>query len=398
MTNTMTAEDRYLLAALAALLHGTPTPPLPDSLSPQRLTSRAQAHHLSAALYLALSPHHPKGAWWEALTKAYHLELIRETNQETEKDLLFDALEKAGIRYMPLKGSVLRGQYPLSTMRSMSDLDVLFDVSRAEDVRRIMTALGYETASFEHYHHDVYVKEPFMNVEMHRILFGELSGGQTYFDRVWERSVPTQGKTSRRLMVPEDQYIYLLAHMAKHFSYGGTGIRSLMDIWVATRRPAAPLDQTYIAQVLDELGLTVFSGRMEMLVRVWFEGADMDEPTALLSAYLLGSGAYGTRQHHTEKEMALQTGHRSAASLRYAWGRLFLPLATMKMIYPILRRWPVLLPACWMARTLQIMTVRRKDAAAEWNRSRTIDTHEMEQARRLHELSGLPLDGPVFRG
>ena len=398
MANTMLPEDRYLLDLLAALLHGKPSSPPPPAVSAERLAERAGAHHLDAALYLALAPHHPQGAWWQALTKAYHLELIRETNQETEKAQLFDALEAEGIRYLPLKGSVLRDRYPISVIRSMTDLDVLFDVSRAQDVRRVMTENGYTTIAFHHYHHDIYHKEPFINVEMHRVLFDELAGGQSYFDRVWERAVPAEDKNGRQLMTPEDQYIYLLAHMALHFSRGGIGIRSLMDIWVATRRTTPPLNGAYIARELDALGLSVFAGRVEALIRAWFEGAEMDEATTALSAYFLNSGVYGTRQHNEEKDMAVPAGKDSASPLRYAWNRLFLPLPAMKTIYPVLRRCPFLLPACWMARGVRALTVRRKSTAAEWERSRQIQTEDVEKSRRLHELSGQPLEGPVFRG
>lgn len=398
MTNTMLPEDRYLLALLAALLHGKSTPPPPPEVSAERLAARAGAHHLDAALYLGLAPHHPRGAWWDKLTKAYHLELIRETNQETEKAQLFDALETEGVRYLPLKGSILRERYPISVMRSMTDLDVLFDVSRAQDVRRVMTENGYTTIAFNHFHHDIYHKEPFMNVEMHRVLFDERAGGQSYFDRVWERAVPVEDKNGRRLMTPEDQYIYLLAHMALHFSRGGIGIRSLMDIWVATRRTTAPLNKAYIVRELEVLGLSVFAGRVEPLVRAWFEGTEMDEATAALSAYFLNSGVYGTRQHNEEKDMAVLASKDSASPLRYAWNRLFLPLPYMKAIYPVLRRCPFLLPACWMARGVRALTVRRKATAAEWERSRQLQNEDVEKARRLHELSGLPLEGPVFRG
>lgn len=397
MTNTMTPEERYLLTALAALLHGTPTPPLPAALSPDRLVARAQAHHLSAALYLALCPHHPQGDWWLALTKAWQLELIRETNQETEKNQLYTALEQERIHYLPLKGSVLRGQYPISTMRSMTDLDILFDVSRAQDVQNVMTSLGYKTREFSHHHHDIYHKEPFMNVEMHRVLFDELAGGRSYFDRAWERALPADGYSYQQRMTPEDLYIYLLAHMALHFSRGGIGIRSLMDIWVATRCPADPLDPDYIAGELERLGLTVFAGRVDALICVWFDGNDMDEENALLSSYFLGSGVYGTRQHHAEKGMALLARDQSASSFRYALSRLFLPLSNMKLIYPVLRRCPVLLPACWLARAVQAVTIRRKASATEWNRTRCVSKEELDQARRVHQLSGLPLDGAIFK-
>ena len=63
----------------------------------------------------------------------------------------------------------------------------------------------------------------------------------------------------------------------------------------------------------------------------------------MLDAILL-SGTYGTRAMRVKNRMG--GGHR----LSYLLTRAFPPMRKMKRDYPVLRRLPVLLPACWVAR------------------------------------------------
>lgn len=63
----------------------------------------------------------------------------------------------------------------------------------------------------------------------------------------------------------------------------------------------------------------------------------------MLDAILL-SGTYGTRAMRVKNRMG--GGHR----LSYLLTRAFPPMRKMKWHYSVLRRLPVLLPACWVAR------------------------------------------------
>ena len=54
-------------------------------------------------------------------------------------------LEKARIWYMPREGAFLKEIYPKYGMREFSDHDILFDDSRADDVKAIMEEHGFTT-------------------------------------------------------------------------------------------------------------------------------------------------------------------------------------------------------------------------------------------------------------
>lgn len=88
---------------------------------------------------------------------------------DAEMRTVFAQLEEAGIWYVPLKGSVLKEYYPEYGMRQMADCDVLFDKSRAEDVKK--------------------------------------------------RLIPDEGKKYGRHFSTEDFYVYVTAHAYKHYCH-----------------------------------------------------------------------------------------------------------------------------------------------------------------------------------
>ena len=61
---------------------------------------------------------------------------------------IFAKMRNAGIWYMPLKGTVLKDCYPQFGMREMADHDILFDASRADDVKAIMIEMGYDAKHY----------------------------------------------------------------------------------------------------------------------------------------------------------------------------------------------------------------------------------------------------------
>ena len=149
-----------------------------------------------------------------------------------ERAAILEKLEEAGIWYMPLKGSVLKDLYPRYGMRQMADNDILIDASRAEDVKSIMQSLGFTTECFGMSNHDIYHKPPVSNFEIHTALFG-LSHEEkiyVYYRDVNSRLIKDEGKRCGWHFTPEDFYVYITAHEYKHFSGGGTGLRSFLDV------------------------------------------------------------------------------------------------------------------------------------------------------------------------
>ena len=70
----------------------------------------------------------------------------------------------------------------------------------------------------------------------------------------------------------EDFYVFLIAHIAKHYRFGGTGIRSLLDLYVY-EKSLTDLDFKYIEGELEKIGLLVFYKKINAITFNWYSGS-----------------------------------------------------------------------------------------------------------------------------
>ena len=233
------------------------------------------------------------------------------------KTVLFDAerkdllsfMEENGIWYMTLKGVVLKDFYPVYGTRQMADNDILFDESFAEEIRDWFRGRGYKVKKFACGVHDTYHKEPVYNFEMHRMLFSQaLEKWYPYYANVKDRLIKDEENGYGYHFTDEDFYIYFFTHAAKHFNGAGTGLRSLVDLYLYTSKKT-DLDWPYIENELKTLGLLEDERKMRELANTLFAGsASLSEPELsplqqkLLSG-IISSGAYGTIENKVGSRM-----------------------------------------------------------------------------------------------
>lgn len=273
---------------------------------------------------------------------------------DVERAGLSRRMDVAGVWHVPLKGCVLKDLWPAYGMRQMADNDILFDSSRADDVRGIMESMGFTTEHFGEGNHDVYFKEPVCNFELHRALFGpshEVAFHEYYRDP--SRLLVSDGDgTFGMHMRDEDFYVYLVAHEHKHFAGGGTGLRSLADTHVWLRARGDGMDWDYVSEQLDALGIAEFEERNRRLATALFSGEELTQEQEAMLGYMADSGAYGTVAHSVANQVA-RYGRAG-----YLVRRAFPPLTTMEALYPALVRVPALLPACWAWRLVSAVATK----------------------------------------
>ena len=168
---------------------------------------------------------------------------------------------------MPLKGSVLQALYPKYGMRQMSDNDILYDPSGQKWLADIMERRGYDVEVCGKSNHDVFLKPPIFNFEMHTSLFGQFSGGAwyNYYKNVKERLLADEGASYRYHFTDEDFYLYMTAHTYKHYSYSGVGLRSLVDAYVFTEAKGGSMDWGYIGREAAGMGIADFEDRKSVV-------------------------------------------------------------------------------------------------------------------------------------
>ena len=261
--------------------------------------------------------------------------------------IIISEFESSQIWYMPLKGAVLQDLYPRFASREMADIDVLFDATRADDVRQIMENLEFQVKSFGMKNDDDYIKPPVSNFEMHRSLFYDKDDKTLYkyYENVKENLLIKDPDNSFGYhLKPEDFYVYMIAHEYKHYNSGGTGLRSLIDTYVFLKSNC--LDMSYIDIESSKIGISDFESKNRALALKLFSDNQLSEDELKMLDYFLSSGTYGTYEQQVENSI-IKSGHK----FKYIIRRIIGPIRKddpygkqFRIRYATFFKYPVLLP------------------------------------------------------
>lgn len=315
-----------------------------DGVNIDELYDIAQKHMLASMIGQILEAN---GIYSNKFKNAVAMAQRKNIILENDLKLIVSELENSHIWYMPLKGAVLKDLYPDFAMREMSDIDVLFDSSRAEDVRKIMEKLGFQVKNYGVKNDDDYVKPPVSNFEMHRYLFYDKEEKilNSYYQNVINSILVKDADNSFGYhLKAEDFYIYMIAHEYKHYKLSGTGLRSLIDTYIFIN--SYQLDMDYVCEQTHAIGIDRFEKQNRSLSINLFSGNDLTENDLIMFDYIVSSGTYGTFDQRIENSIS-----KSGKKLNYVIRRVIGPIrkddpygAKFRNKYSTFFKYPVLLP------------------------------------------------------
>jgi hypothetical protein len=311
-------------------------PDLFQDLDNSELFKICQKHRITALASLALND--PDEKW----IKVKNDSIRRTVLFDHERAEIFKAFEENGIWYCPLKGIEIKELYPQYGTRQMSDNDILFDKDKAADVRNIMEAMGYECVLFTNHCHDSYHKKPIFNFEMHKTLFNEsdIDCFFDYYSDVKERLLKDDDNGYGYHFSDEDSYIYYIAHNHKHLHSSGSGLRSLVDIYLYDINKQG-MDRDYIETELKKLNLFEEEKVLKSLAKKLFdpyEERELNEEEKEIFDFIFSSGVYGNRKNFTINGLNRYKKEGSNYKLKYVYHRLFLPESSLKISFPFFYR------------------------------------------------------------
>lgn len=284
------------------------------------------------------------------LMKKYLGYLLHSEKQMAAVQKLFDAFEENGIDYLPLKGCNMKALYPKSELRTMGDADILIRFGQYSAISRLMKKMGYSMVRVGPYDHEW--KCDNLKVELHRRLVSPNDGSlYTHLGNGWDRAEKKRGH--RYCFRIEDDFIYQFAHMTKHFRHDGIGSRHFLDLYVYLRAHK-DMDEVYIAEAMKQLRLLEFYKNVRCVLDVWFEEGEPDPITEYITSFVFSSGSWGTWENGASSEVIL-SGTITNSKSRSLVTLLFPPVTTLSMKYPILENYPVLYPAVWLWRCVQVI-------------------------------------------
>ena len=283
----------------------------------------------------------------QKMRRAAFVAVQRFVQLDYELTRICETLEQAQIPFIPLKGAVLRKFYPEPWMRTSCDIDILVreeDLERAAEV--LVNNLAYTTDHKKMYH-DMWLFSPGgIHLELHFSILETMENIDALLSRVWEFAVPV---TQYRYELSNDYLVFhLLAHMSYHFSGGGCGIRSLLDIFLLRRQNA--YDETVLRGYLAQCGIERFYDAVLDLIAAWFQEETPSEITKRMSHFILAGGTYGTR-----KQQILIKQQRKGGKLKYLLNRVFMPYRELKIRYRVLEKCPILYPVMLVRRWIELL-------------------------------------------
>lgn len=384
--------DKILLAALRFSLMGEPlSDEVKNSLTAERLVALYQlskkhdlAHLVADALDKngLLPANEPVSQQFlqQRVMAVYRYEQSRYELQE-----MCRVFEEEKIENIPLKGSVLREYYPEPWMRTSCDLDIFV---KKEDVERAVAALKNKLR-YQHTgkgsHDESLYSESGVHLELHYALIEDyiVGKGDDILTDIWMRIVPVDGYVYRKAMTDEAFYFYHIAHMAKHFTAGGCGVRPFMDIWILNEK--IPPDREKRQQLLQDGGYADFAAAAQKLSDVWFGNAALDKTCEEMQKYIFHGGVYGT----IENRVAVQQVQKGS-KFKYVLSRIFLPYEKLKHAYPVLKKKKWLTPFYQVVRWFRIVFKGGvKRSVTEFSVGAAVSDEKRERTAALLQELGL---------
>ncbi len=321
--------------------------PLPDGINVSDIIEVAAKGHMPYLLLNPLLKVTADSKEVEIIKKSVMFSTLKTFHQVMAAKQITEAFEKNGIKHQILKGTIMKNIYPSPEMREMSDVDLVVYDESLDKAAKIMEELGYKNEGLVK-HHMIFTKDGVLCVEVHWCLIDKSVDYKQYLhfkDNFNARL--KEGYSYTYEFSIEDFYVYMIAHMSKHFFETGCGIRNLVDIYVYQKKYSDIMDAKYLDKELDALGIKDFEKHMKELAFIWLDRKECPDLYNDLFEYMVDSGIYGKGENGIWGQLAKETMNKDK-NLKLSY---YLPsLSFMQERYKWLRKVPALLPIAWIIR------------------------------------------------
>jgi hypothetical protein len=379
----MDHQQKGLLTLIRSAITSEPLP-LPEGFDLEGTHNQIKYHEIvpltyEGALLCGISKKTPA---MNLLFQDYCRFFMRSEEQMQAIGRIYAAFDANGIDYLPVKGCNMKPLYPKPELRVMGDADILIRMEQYSQIVPIMESLGFEAT--QESDHEYIWRSKELYLELHKRLIPSYNEDfYSYFGDGWRLAKIQEG--CRYKMLPEDEFIYLFTHFAKHYRDGGIGCRQVVDLWIF-RRAFPQLDEAYIKQELEKLQLFRFYQNICHLIEVWFQDGQADETTDFISDFIFQSGTWGTAHSHvlsSEVKNKKIAGSAKGGKLRTVCSVVFPTALSMQKEFPVLKSAPYLRPVLWPVHWGKTILFRRdaiQKRLNQWNGASAEEITTYEQA------------------
>ena len=382
----------FMFKLISSVVLGEEYPKAPDDINWENILKVSLSHNISNIIGYGIvnakydvSPEIKK-----QFEKKIFERLTVSANQNNELQKVLKIFEEKNIAYMPLKGIILQDLYPEKDMRTMADADILIKSTQYDEARAVLADLGYDFVS-ESNHEFNYIKKPYMHIELHKYLIPSYNDDlYQYFGDGWKRAKLCDESLSRYELSSEDNFIYLVAHFAKHYRDSGIGIKSVIDLWVYLKS-YPDMDMDFIYSELEKLNLKIFFENLEELLKVWFSNGEMNEITSMMTVFIINSTTFGTVKNQMSSKAIRENKHIEDAEKFKYLKSIFPNSEKMKQIFPILNKFGFLLPFFWVFRVIRLVLFRRDKIKKHKQNVENINVNTILEYDRHMKLVGIDI-------
>ena len=405
MAESFSKTQRLFLSALAAGVKGKELCLTAEDASCTELSglsALALAHKLLPLIFESVrrSPAAQSCARWQSETKnAVIRQVFVQTAASESLFQVTEALQKAGLRALCVKGALCRSLYPSPDLRPSRDEDLLVHPDDFPACCDTLAALGYSCGKNASPDSPVLTFTSGVSplcIELHRSLFPEDSevygSFNGFFAEAFDRAETYKlGSRTLASLSPTDFLLYLILHAYKHFVHSGFGVRQVCDIALWAERFSEQIDWERLFAKCRDVRAAVFAaavfetGRKYLGIcpRLGSGLATLHPDPAPLLSDLLSAGVYGSanedRLHSSPVTLASVAADRSRKRESLA-PVIFPGVKRLSVRYPVLKSHAYLLPFCWIHR---LASYGSKTVSA---RSRLKPGESLKIARKRTEL------------
>lgn len=333
----------------------------------------------------------------DALAAQFEKEMIHtygyQYRRKVQMEKLISILNEHEIDHLLMKGFLVKNLYPVPELRWYGDIDFVIHKEDRAKTDELMRNLGYVAS--DNWEPVFTYKKDSEYYEIHtEILDAEIGDGKQreYFHEMWDHSVCVHQHTYQ--FEKEYHFAYLIAHLAKHASKKGAGIRMYLDIALFIKEYRDSVNWDEILKYLDELGLRRFFYTVCTACDQWYGieppcSIDAIDPMAfeMFTEMTFEGGTFGFSNPNDAIE-ALKETDASQSRLKTVMDQIFPSADEIQARYTYLQKHRWLLPVAWVDRVFRNRNLlgKRINMAKE---ILDVDENEVKQIRDLNKEIGL---------
>ena len=291
----------------------------------------------------------------------FNQNVFREINQKYELDKMINFCEKNKIKNIPLKGSVLKHDYPYTYLRVMGDVDLWVEEKGIKIIDEYLIKDGYELIIAKSQNIE-YIKKPTMIFEVHMLL-SELVDREIFnylnYEAV-ENVIKDDNYDYSYKLNDVDFYLQILEHSLKHYEYSGISIKMVLDFYILKKKYYDKMSKNQKVQLnnlIEKFGFTELNEKIVNLALDWFSLDGVGLIDDEFSNYIIGNRTYGTSEN-----LVLNENKGDCSTVKHTLRLLFpSPIKLKKLYYNLLKK-PYLLPfyyIVWWLEKINIYFIKR---------------------------------------